>query len=73
MSPPGRPASGSTLDVDVLDPVLKPAVDSPLPNGLSAGEVEALVSPLVQDPRVLGLQLTIYDSTKDPWAKGGVS
>ena len=54
------------LDVDALDPSLMPAVDSPLPGGLSTGEVKALLVPLVRHPAALGVQLTIYDATLDP-------
>jgi arginase len=54
------------FDVDVLDPTVMPAVDSPLPDGLSTAEVKALLEPLVKDPAALGLQLTIYDPTLDP-------
>jgi arginase len=54
------------FDVDVLDPSLMPAVDSPIPDWFSPGEVKALLEPLVQHPAALGLQLTIYDPTLDP-------
>lgn len=54
------------FDVDVLDPELMPAVDSPLPDGFSAAELESLVKPLVRHPAALGLQVTIYDPTLDP-------
>ena len=54
------------FDVDVLDPELMPAVDSPLPDGFSAKELESLAKPLVRHPAALGLQVTIYDPTLDP-------
>jgi Arginase family len=41
------------FDVDVLDPTLMAAVDSPLPDGLSTAEVEALLEPLVKHPAAL--------------------
>ena len=53
------------LDVDVLDPGLMPAVDSPLPGGLSVDEVCELLGPVVADPKAAGLQVTIYDPTLD--------
>jgi arginase len=58
------------LDVDVLDPALMPAVDSPLPDGLSTHELLELARPLIRHPAALGLQLTIYDPTLDPDRRG---
>jgi arginase len=52
-------------DVDVLDPAVMPAVDSPEPDGLSLEQLEELLAPLVHHPRALGLQLTLYDPTLD--------
>jgi arginase len=54
------------LDVDVLDPRVMPAVDTPQPGGLHYLQLTALLTPLVQHPLALGLQLTIYDPTLDP-------
>lgn len=54
------------LDADVLDPSVIPAVDSPEPNGLMLEELAELLTPLVRDPRALGLELTIYDPFLDP-------
>jgi arginase len=54
------------LDVDVLDPEVMPAVDSPEPGGLGFGELAALLSPLVRHPKALGLEVTIYDPGLDP-------
>jgi arginase len=67
-----RPAGGFWihLDVDVLDPAIMPAVDSPLPGGLDLDEAAALLIPLVQHPRALGMQITIYDPTSDPDGSG---
>jgi arginase len=59
------------FDVDVLDPTLMAAVDSPLPDGLSTAEVEALLEPLVKHPAALRRQLTIYDPTLDPQRHAG--
>ncbi|MFW6089009.1 MAG: arginase family protein [Gemmatimonadota bacterium] len=53
-------------DADVLDPAVMPAVDSPEPDGLNLDELVALLRPLAQHPRALGLQLTIYDPRLDP-------
>jgi arginase len=54
------------LDVDVLDPVTMPAVDSPEPGGFSPDEVVRLLTPLVSHPRALGMSVTIYDPALDP-------
>jgi arginase len=54
------------LDADVLDPAVMPAVDSPDPGGLSAEELVRLLAPLLASPRVVGMQMTIYDPERDP-------
>lgn len=54
------------FDVDVLDPKLMPAVDSPLPGGLDLRQAAALLAPLVRHPKALGLQVTNYDPAIDP-------
>jgi arginase len=54
------------LDADVLNPAVMPAVDSPEPGGLMPGELLDLLRPLVNHPRALGLNLTIYDPALDP-------
>jgi arginase len=53
------------VDADVLDPEFMPAVDSPLAGGLTLDELKEILSTLANDPRALGLQLTIYDPTLD--------
>jgi arginase len=58
------------FDVDVLDPGLMPAVDSPLPSGLSFAQAAQLLAALVQHPAALGLQITIYDPAIDPDGNG---
>jgi arginase len=57
------------LDVDVLDPQIMPAVDSPDPGGLFADELTALLRPLLAAPVVRGMQITIYDPERDPDGK----
>src|SRR5205085_10039959 len=59
------------FDVDVLDPTIMPAVDSPLPGGFSAEEGTRLLAALVRAPRALGLQVTIYDPKQDPHGTAG--
>jgi arginase len=54
------------LDVDVLNPIEMPAVDSPEPGGPMLDEIVDLLAPLVCHPRALGLELTIYDPKLDP-------
>jgi arginase len=53
------------LDADVLNPLEMPAVDSPEPGGPMLGEIVGLLKPLVEHPRALGLELTIYDPALD--------
>lgn len=55
-------------DVDVLDPDLMPAVDTPTPGGLDFDGLASVLAPLVRHPNALGLQLTIYDPTVDDGA-----
>lgn len=54
------------LDVDVLDPGLMPAVDSPEPGGLGWEELAGLLMPLLRHPKALGMEVTIYDPELDP-------
>jgi arginase len=52
------------LDVDILDPGVMPAVDSPDPSGLSAAELTGLLAALA--PRAVGAQVTVFDPDLDP-------
>ena len=52
------------LDVDILDPGVMPAVDSPDPGGLSAAELAGLLAALA--PRAVGAQVTVFDPDLDP-------
>jgi arginase len=54
------------LDVDVLDNVLMPAVDSPQPDGLSYEELDVILRSLLSQPKAAGLELTILDPDLDP-------
>ena len=54
------------LDVDVLDKRHMPAVDSPNPDGLDYDQLGAALRALLGDPRVAGMDLTIYDPELDP-------
>ncbi|EQD71743.1 Arginase/agmatinase/formiminoglutamase [mine drainage metagenome] len=55
------------LDVDVLDPIWMPAVDSPTPGGLAPAELMALLTELV--PSASGAEVTIFDPDLDPDGK----
>jgi Arginase family len=54
------------LDVDVVDPGLLPAVDSPEPGGLTWEELEALLRGVTAAELAMGLQVTIFDPDLDP-------
>jgi arginase len=57
------------VDVDVLDPAVMPAVDSPDEGGIAYAELEMLIAGLVNTPDCLGLEVTVFDPDYDP---GGV-
>ena len=52
------------VDVDVLDPSVMPAVDSPDPGGLTAAELTALLRDLA--PGAVGASITVFDPDLDP-------
>ena len=54
------------VDVDVLDQSVMPAVDSPIPGGLSFPELTAILTSLLDSPRVVGMNVGIYDPELDP-------
>ena len=53
------------VDVDVLDPKLMPAVDSLDPGGLTFEELEEILAIALASPRVVGMELDIYDPDLD--------
>ena len=53
------------FDVDAIDSRLMPAVDSPQADGLDWQEAAALLTVALKR-RALGLQVTIYDPSRDP-------
>jgi arginase len=57
------------LDVDVLDPLIMPAVDSPDPGGLNYPELTSLLEPLLSHPLCTGMEITILDPDRDPDGK----
>jgi arginase len=52
------------VDVDVLDPSVMPAVDSPDPGGLTASQLTALLRELA--PEAIGASVTVFDPDLDP-------
>jgi arginase len=59
------------LDVDLLNPVVMPAVDSPEAGGPDFEELAVLLAPLIGHPLALGLNVTIYDPSLDPGLSAG--
>jgi arginase len=53
------------LDVDLLNPDVMPAVDSPEVGGPDFEALAELLAPLVRHPLALGMNVTIYDPTLD--------
>jgi arginase len=54
------------FDVDVFDQEEMSAVTYPLPDGLGWEHVEALLRPLVQSRRLVGLSVADFVPDKDP-------
>lgn len=52
------------VNVDILDPSVMPAVDSPDPGGLTAAELTALPQHLA--PHAIGISMTVFDPDLDP-------
>jgi arginase len=61
---PGLDGYWVHLDVDVLDPSVMPAVDSPDPGGLDVDQLLALLRPLTG--AMVGLQVCVFDPDLDP-------
>lgn len=53
------------FDVDVLDNVIMPCVDSPQEGGLSYEELGSVLQPLLVSPFFAGIDITIFDPTLD--------
>jgi arginase len=60
---PGREGYWLHLDVDILDPRVMPAVDSPDPGGLEPDQLADLLAGLA--PGAVGAQVTVYDPDLD--------
>jgi arginase len=52
------------VDVDVLDPGVMPAVDSPDPGGIDVDQLTELIGTLA--PRAAGIFITVFDPDLDP-------
>ena len=59
------------LDVDVLDSLIMPCVDSPQPDGLSYEELKEAIKLLLQSKIVSGINIGILDPDRDPDGKYG--
>jgi arginase len=53
------------LDVDILDPEIMPAVDTPTPGGLTGSELRSLLAALMQHPKAIGIDIGIFDPDLD--------
>jgi arginase len=54
------------VDLDVLSPAAMPAVDDLVPGGLGWDELTDLLRPLVRSDALLGIDVAIYNPSKDP-------
>jgi arginase len=54
------------VDADVLNPEVMPAVGSPEPGGPDIDQLAALLAPMVEHPKALGIALSLYDPSLDP-------
>jgi arginase len=63
----GRGVEGVFIhfDVDVLDSEIMSAVDTPEPGGFSPAEAVEALRTWCTSPRVIGMEVTIYDPDRD--------
>ena len=54
------------VDADVINPEVVLAVGSPEPGGPDIDDLAALLAPLVDHPKALGIALSLYDPSLDP-------
>jgi arginase len=59
------------LDADALDDAIMPAVDYRMPDGLSWGELEAVLRRAAASAGAVGLDVTIYNPSLDPDRRAG--
>lgn len=62
---PGRPF-WIDFDVDVLDRMVMPAVDTPRSPGMAPEDVATILRSLTSAPRCCGMTATIFDPDLDP-------
>ena len=62
----GVPGFWIHLDADVLDSAIMPAVDSPMPGGLSYAELIVALRVFLSSGLAVGMEITIYDPDLDP-------
>jgi arginase len=67
VSQPGLDGYWLHLDVDILDPQVMPAVDSPAAGGLSPSQLTAALAALA--PGAAGADVTVFDPDLDPDAR----
>ncbi|RYZ17209.1 MAG: hypothetical protein EOP49_50865 [Sphingobacteriales bacterium] len=53
------------FDTDVMDDKINPAVDYRLPDGLSTGELQQLLTAVISPGKVIGMSVSIYNPTLD--------
>jgi len=54
------------VDVDALDESVMPAADCPEPHGLLWDDLTSLLTPLLDSPLAVGMELTVFDPDLDP-------
>jgi arginase len=54
------------LDLDVLDPAAMPAIDSPMPGGMTFQELGRLLRALRKSELAVGMNITRFNPDKDP-------
>jgi arginase len=59
------------VDADCLDDAIMPAVDFRLPGGLSASELQTVLSTALSSGLAVGLEITIYNPTLDTDGRAG--
>ncbi len=62
----GVPGFWIHFDADVLDSAIMPAVDSPMPGGLSYAEMITALRVFLSSGLAVGMEITIYDPDLDP-------
>lgn len=61
----GTAGFGLSLDLDALDPQEAPGVGTPVPGGLSVGDLSAALTRLARHPRLAGVEIVEYNPARD--------